>query len=339
MANLNIKKSLATLAFFSLPMPGKIIGAVAAAFIKNVKIKKIYYVLIFLSSLIILIKATYVVDLNGLTWALKPFLFVIGIGVGAYFLNVKNNEFSKLINIAAITCLLIMLVQFFYFDIWSGSGDYRGRPTAGMRGFGEFSILSFFFVQTKIGLISSILVALFSGSKTILLGIALGLAYLIFYRKVKINPSLFVYSGIVLFVFSYWNFSSLFTVGQAFGSFTTSVIECGIDCNSYTNRLDGTSTLFKDIYDNPLSLLFGVEKADAFNVDPEIGIFYLLKIGGLFLVILIYGLLFSSLSGFKGRNFLLLLPLVDAYCLSPVSFIFFGFISVVKFKLNQINLK
>ena len=336
MANLNIKKSIATLAFFTLPMPGKIIGAVAAAFVKNVKIKKIYYVLIFLSSLIILTKAAYVVDLNGLIWSLKPFLFIIGVGVGAYFLNTKNYEFSILINIAAITCLLIMLVQFFYFDIWSGSGDYRGRPTAGMRGFGEFSILAFFFVQTKIGLISSLLVALFSGSKVILLGIGLGFAYLIFYRKVKIKFSLFVYSGIVLLVFFYWNLNFLFTVGQTFGSFTTSVIECGIDCNSYTNRLDGTTTLFKDIYGKPLSLLLGVEKTDAFHVNPEIGIFYLLKIGGLFLVILIYGLLFTSLSGFKGRNFLLLLPLIDAYCLSPVSFIFFGFISAVKFKLNQI---
>tara|TARA_B100001115_G_scaffold133601_1_gene101225 strand:- start:17 stop:1027 length:1011 start_codon:yes stop_codon:yes gene_type:complete len=336
MANLNIKKSLATLAFFTLPMPGKIIGAVAAAFVKNVKIKKIYYILIFLSSLIILTKAAYVVDLSGLIWSLKPFLFIIGVGVGAYFLNIKNYEFSILINIAAITCLLIMLVQFFYFDIWSGSGDYRGRPTAGMRGFGEFSILAFFFVQTKIGLISSLLVALFSGSKIILLGIGLGLAYLIFYRKVKIKLSLFVYSGIVLLVFFYWNLNSLFTVGQAFGSFTTSVIECGIDCTSYTNRLDGTSTLFKDVYDNPLRLLLGIEKDDAFQVNPEIGIFYLLKIGGLFLVILIYGLLFSSLSGFQGRNFLFLLPLIDAYCLSPVSFILFGFISAVKFKLNQI---
>lgn len=337
MANLNIKKSIATLAFFSSPMPGKLIVAVAAAFVKNVKIKKIYYVLIFLSSLIILTKAAYVVDFNGLIWALKPFLFIIGVGVGAYFLNAKAYEFSKLINIAAITCLLIMLVQFFYFDIWSGSGDYRGRPTAGMRGFGEFSILSFFFVQTKIGLISSLLVALFSGSKTILLGIALGLAYLIFYRKVKIGLLLFFYSGLVLLIFFYWNLSSLFAVGQTFGSFTTSVIECGIDCTSYTNRLDGTSTLFKDIYENPLTLFLGVEKADAFHVNPEIGIFYLLKIGGLFLVIFIYGLLFISLSGFKGRNFLLPLPLIDAYCLSPISFIFFGFISAVKFKLNQIN--
>ena len=81
------------------------------------------------------------VDLNGLTWALKP-SYCSGLE-WAYFLK-KIMNFSKLINIAAITCLLIMLVQFFYFDIWSGSGDYRGRPTAGMRGFGEFILSSLY---------------------------------------------------------------------------------------------------------------------------------------------------------------------------------------------------
>lgn len=336
MIKLTLTKSMAIMAFFTLPMPGKIIGAVFAALMQNVVLKRSVYILVFISGLILASKALIVADLNGLVWTLKPFLFIIGAGVGTYFIYVKDIEFSKIINIAAITCFLIMLVQFYFFDIWSGSGDYRGRPTAGLRGFGEYSILAFFFVRTKIGLSLSILVLLFSGSKSILLGIILGLLCVLLYRERKLRLKPFLFIGLIASILPVWNISSFLANDQVFAAFATSVIECSLDCNSFSNRINGSLDLFKSIYENPLRLFFGTEKADAFHVNPEIGIFFILKAGGIFLVLTIYGLIYGSLSGLKGRNLLVLIPMIDPYCLSPVSFIFFGFLSLVKHRLNKV---
>lgn len=334
---MTLKKYYSVMAFFAVPLSVKLIGAVIAGLIINGKVKKYFWMMIFFSALIIALKTLYVVDIMGFIWALKPFLFVCGVSVGAYFIGAKDVEVPKIINIAAATCLLIMLIQFYFFDIWSGSGDYRGRPTAGLRGFGEYALLAFFFVRTKFGLICALLVLLFSGSKQILLGIILGLVFTLYYRlkrkKINLIPLLFI-SSFVLMLFLR-NADSVLDAVSVFSSFSNSVIECGIDCNSYTNRLAGSNRLFQSIYDNPLRLLFGLEKADVFHVSPEIGILFILKVGGIFLVLTIYGLLFASLSGLKGRNLLLLMPIIDPYCLSPISFFFIGFISSFKYRLNQ----
>ena len=330
----NINKLLVLL-FFIVPMFGKIITTLLLV-CQNMKLSSIpshVFLFPFFLGFVLLFKFNSFESLNDILWVIKPFFLIFGYMLGLKFLELgmltKDINVSKLPLFISLIILSICALQFFgIFDIWSGSGSFQGRSTGGFRGFGELALIVYFLAFIPYLLPVLLLICVFTSSKLIIVSVILGV--LSNSKKYLIKGKKFILLPIFIFVilFLYFEISSFFNEGAIFQNFFWSVVNCGSDCTSYTTRID-SSIQFYNNFSNPLFLLIGSYGSETFIVHPEVGLFFYIKLYGLFFAIFVFIYLSVLLKNLKSWPVFMILPIIDVYSLSFLGFTIIGAVASI----------
>ena len=267
-------------------------------------------------------------------WLIKPFGLIIGFLIGKYLIafseKMPMTHIKSYKKYFGLSILVIAFLQWYGFDIWSGSGSFGVRATGGFRGFGELAFFAFFFSISNYLLISLMLCVL-SSSKIVILATLLGLIVNLRYRRSIFHIIIsLVGSLLVIWIITGADMSFVKNYSSAL---YYSVFGCGLDCSSFANRSLQTQDFFSQ-FSNTAFLLLGSTDSSLFVVSPEIAILFYYKLYGIF------GLLpFIVLYLYFGRFFwgkcIIGLILLDVYMLSPIGYILLGIIVSARFKLHN----